>query len=131
MNPKEVIAMNDDILHSTSSEEETIEPDTFFSEHEHEVVWNVQADFYEKQGYPNTARVHSSSEHQRCSGIRQVLGKLYRLQRRAAILFAVHGTALWRAQQGRVGDGKLFCLQQRGDEVLQCQGGYGEEGQPD
>ena len=37
MNPKEVIAMNDDILHSTSSEEETIEPDTFFSEHEHEV----------------------------------------------------------------------------------------------
>lgn len=37
MNPKEVIAMNDDILHGTSSEEENIEPDTFFSEgEEHE-----------------------------------------------------------------------------------------------
>ena len=70
MNPKEVIAMNDDILHSTSSEEETIEPDTFFSEHEHEVE---EAKQEAKQELPpiEEGEEEEKSEHEQSEGKKQ------------------------------------------------------------
>ena len=68
MNPKEVIAMNDDILHGTSSEEETIEPDTFFSEHE-----EAKQDKEAKQELPpiEEGEEEEKSEHEQSEGKKQ------------------------------------------------------------
>ena len=73
MNPKEVIAMNDDILHGTSSEEETIEPDTFFSEHEHEVEELPQTKQEAKQELPpiEEGEEEEKSEHEQSEGKKQ------------------------------------------------------------
>ena len=73
MNPKEVIAMNDDILHGTSSEEETIEPDTFFSEGEVEELPQAKQDKEAKQELPpiEEGEEEEKSEHEQSEGKKQ------------------------------------------------------------